>query len=209
MKKVTLIRKIKRMLFGALLIAGSGLFTQCKKDLEDLIIVDTTSTITVHNPTYTTIDLYFNGETRTIAAGGSTVFTDDEGVYATGNASTSGKTTSGTQVGLLITWNNMGAYFPSAGSNYDYTLNIDGSYFFLKMQNISTKTISKVYVNYGLLSQTVDNISIPNNGTTYNLGYYQAFTNSNTRAESGATYWYWNPLNLSFTNNQSKTLVAN
>lgn len=209
MKKTLLTRKIKRMFFIVLLIAGSGLFTQCKKDLENLIVPKTTSTVTVYNPTYTTIDIVFNGESRSIAPGGSSVFTDDEGTYATGSASTSGKTTSGAQVGLLMTWNSIGITFPTAGTNYDYTLNISGTYFFLKMQNLSTKTISKVYVNYGLVSQTVDNISIPNNGTTYSLGYYLAYTNSNVRAESGATYWYWNPLSLSFTNNQSTTLVAN
>lgn len=91
MKKATLTRKIKRILFITALIAGSGLFTQCKKDLEDLIIVDSTSTITIHNSTYTTIDIVFNGESRSIAPGGSSVFDNDDRTYATGSASTSGK----------------------------------------------------------------------------------------------------------------------
>jgi hypothetical protein len=79
----------------------------------------------------------------------------------------------------------------------------------LKVINTSTKPILKLYVNYGLVAQTLDNITIPNDGLTYTLGYYQAYSNSNVRAENGTTFWNWNPLNLPFTNNQVKILTAN
>jgi hypothetical protein len=190
------------------LVLAGLLFFQigCKKGLEDLL--DTTSTITVNNPTFTTIDLTFNGQSRTIAPGGSVVFTDDEYTSAYGTATTAGSTNTGTQIGLRLSWTINDA-FPVANNNRVLTLNTDPDMFFLKIQNVSSKPIQKVYSNYGLAYQTIDNILIPNDGNTYSLGYYKAFTNSNVRAESASSYWYWSPLGLTFTNNQSKILVAN
>lgn len=168
-----------------------------------------TSTITFMNPTFTPIDITFNGQNKTAPVGGSAVFTGTANAAKTGNASTSGKTSNGTLIGLPIVWNNINLSFPAAGGNLNYTLNIGPDFFFLKMVNTSTLAIQKVYVNYGLQSQTLDNISIPNNGNTYGTGYYKAFSNSNVRAENGNIFWFWNPLNLPFTNNQSKTVQAN
>jgi len=166
-----------------------------------------TTTITFVNPTYTTMDISFNGQTKTAAAGSSAVFSGTANSSATGTATTSGKTTSGTQVGSLLTWN-ISQAFPASG-NLNYTLNAGPDYFFLKMKNQSSLGIQKVYVNYGLVNQTVDNISVPNNGTVYNLGYYKAFSNSNVRAENGNNYWLWSTLSLPYINNQSITVTAN
>lgn len=182
------------------------LFTQCKKSIEDL--VNPKGTLTVINPTFTTIDITVNGDYRSIAPGTSVKFSGTAYALATGTASTAGKTTSGNVVGSVMNWN-INEYFPGDGGNLDLTLNVGSDYFFLKVQNVSTLSIQKVYVNYGLVGQTLDNISIPNNGITYSLGYYHAYSNSNVRAESSSSYWYWNPLNLPFGNNQVKTLLAN
>jgi len=190
------------VVLAGLLLVQSG----CKKDIEDLF--KTTSTITINNPTFTTIELTFNGQSRSIAPGGSVVFTEEEYSSAYGTATTAGYTTTGTQIGLRLSWTINDA-FPAANNNRILTLNTDPDMFFLKIQNVSTKSIQKVYSNYGLAYQTIDNILIPNDGNTYSLGYYKAFTNSNVRAESASSYWYWSPLGLTFTNNQSKTLVAN
>jgi hypothetical protein len=168
-----------------------------------------TSTITFINPTFTPISITFNGQTKTAPVGGNAVFSGPINTTGTGNASTFGKTSSGSQLGLLITWDNISLSFPSTGSNFNYTLNVGSDLFFVKMKNTSANGIQKVYVNYNLQSQTVDNISIPNDGTIYSLGYYKAYTNSNVRAENGNLYWYFNPLNLPFINNQSITLNAN
>jgi hypothetical protein len=197
--------KLKTFFRTALLLSFIVFFSQCKKDLESLL--NPNSTVTFINPTYTTISINFNGESKTIPAGGSAIFTGTANTSSYGSAQTSGQTTSGTQVGALMTWT-ISQAFPSGNGNIDYTLNIGSDYFFLKVINQSSVTIQKIYVNYGLVTQTLDNISIPNNGTTYNIGYYKAYTNSNVRAESGATYWYWNPLSLPFNNNQSKVLTA-
>lgn len=168
-----------------------------------------TSTITFTNPAFTPIDITFNGQTKTAPVGGNAIFSGSENSTGTGTASTSGKTSSGTQVGLLLTWNNVTLTFPAAGTNLNSPLNVGSEFFFLKMKNTSSYAIQKVYVNFGLQNQSVDNISIPNDGITYSLGYYKAYTNSNVRAESGNIYWSWDPLNLSNTNNQSMTLSAN
>ena len=197
--------KLKLLLRTAVLLVCIVSLTQCKKEVEALL--NPKSTLTVVNPTFTTMDISVNGEIKTIAAGGSAVFSGTPGVDAIGSASTSGKTTTGAQVGSLMTWNIL-EEFPASGDNLNLTLNVGADYFFLKLINQSLVSIQKVYVNYGLVSQTVDNISIPNTGGTYNLGYYRAYSNSNVRAESGSSYWYWNPLGLPYTNNQSKTLTA-
>jgi hypothetical protein len=167
-----------------------------------------TSTITFINPAFTPIDITFNGQAKTAPVGGSAIFTGTANTAGTGTASTSGKTSSGTQVGLLLTWNSFTLTFPSAGTNLNSPLNVGGEYFFLKMSNTSGLTIQKVYVNYNTVSQTLDNISIPNNGITYNIGYYKAFSNSNVRAESGSSDWTWNTLNLTSTKNQTRTVQA-
>ncbi len=205
MKKSSIFKKVSKGLHLILLVTVLGTFTQCKKAIEDL--VNPTSTIKFINSTYTTIDITFNSETKSIIPGGSVSFTSNVGSYATGNASTSGKTSIGTQVGLLMTWS-LSETFPGRGVTNEVTLDVTPTYFFLKIQNTSTKSIQKVYVNYGLTSQTIDNISIPNDGGTYFIGYYRAYSNSNVRAESGTTIWNWSPLNLSFTTNQSKTVLA-
>jgi len=167
------------------------------------------STITFTNPTFTPIDITFNGNTKTAPVGGSAVFSGSANTTSTGNASTSGKTNTNTLVGALITWDNITQAFPSSGNNINYQLNVGSNFFFLKMKNTSNFSLLKIYVNYNLQNQTLDNVTIPNDGNTYNLGYYRAFSNSNVRAESGNYYWSWSSLSLSNVNNQSTTLTAN
>ncbi|HLK27908.1 MAG TPA: hypothetical protein VKT28_04960 [Puia sp.] len=167
------------------------------------------STITFTNPAFTPIDITFNGETKQAPLGGSAVFSGTPGANATGSATTSGKTSSGTQVGLNVSWT-LNENFPSAkGTNVNVPLNVDGTLFFLKIQNKANVPINKVFVNYGLVDQTEDDVTINNNSVVYSLGYYKAFTNSNVRGENGTLFWSWNTLGLSFTNNQSTTLTAN
>lgn len=168
----------------------------------------TTSTLTFRNPAHTPININFNGETRQIPVSGSATFTGRAGTAATGTASTSGNTTEGKQVGLKISWD-LAYNFPTTpGYNADVTLNVSADYFFLKIVNSSNTNITKVYVNYGLQAQTVDNVSINANGQTYWLGYYRAYTNSNVRPESGSGFWSSGNLGLPFTPNQVYTFNA-
>ncbi|MEX8547661.1 MAG: hypothetical protein V5804_08675 [Mucilaginibacter sp.] len=166
-----------------------------------------TSTITYTNASFTSVNITVNGLAKTIAVGSSAQYTGTPNAAATGTATTSGKTSSGTVVGNTISWT-LSNTFPASG-NANSTLNVGGDFFFLKVKNTSSKTINKLYVNYGLVSQTLDNVVIANDGLVYNLGYYKAYTNSNVRGENGTTSWSWNTLSLPFTTNQSFTVQAN
>ncbi len=163
--------------------------------------------ITYQNDTYTPIYITVNGSNDVIPVGGTITYTGTYGDQLTGNASTSGTTTSGSVVGQTIQWN-LNATFPSSGTSVQY-LDVTQDYFYLKIVNTSSYTIQTVYVNYGLAAQTVDYISLPNDGHVYGIGYYEAYTNSNARFESGANSWSFNSLGLPFTSNQSVTLTAN
>ena len=191
-----------------LILAVLSVFTQCKKTVEDLLGTQT-GTVTFYNPTSTTVSITVDGVAKTIPVGGSVKYTGKSNEVVTGNATTSGTTSSGNILGELITFTWTSLYYPSGGSNINYYLDIPSAYFFLKLKNVSTKNVQKVYVNYGYANQSLANILIPNDGLTYTVGYYLAFTNSNVRLESASTFWFWSPLSLSFTNNQSITLTAN
>jgi hypothetical protein len=168
---------------------------------------NSSTTITYVNDSYTPISITVNGSTQTIAAGQNVVFKGTAGATATGQASTSGITTSNTQVGLLMTWT-LNNNFPTTG-NFTVNLDVPSTYFFLKIINNSTSTTTKLYVNYGLTSQTLENISMAPNTNVYNLGYYLAYTNSNVRLENATSFWYFSPLNLPFVVNQQFIGTAN
>lgn len=159
------------------------------------------------NKTHYAINITLNGITKTAPYNGSAIFTGTASSKATGTATSNGKTSSGTQVGLKITWN-LNHTFPTTGTQL-VDLSAGSEVFFLQIINQSQTPMNKVIVNNGLQSQTVDNISIPTDGKLYNIGYYKAFTNSNVRAEGNNNrYWTWPNLNLKFENNQLKTLTA-
>lgn len=169
----------------------------------------TTASITFSNNSFTPVDITFGGVTKTIDVKATAVFTGRPSTSVTGEAVTFGKTTSGTQVGGKITWKLSYSFPPNGNVNID--LNVANDYFFLFVSNNSSKTINKVFVNFGLQSQTLDNLSLPGNGTKYSVGYYRAWNNSNARFETGdgTFYWEYGSLPLSFLENQSVSLTAN
>jgi len=156
----------------------------------------------------TATTITFDGDTKVADAGASVVFTGTKNVSAVGTAVTSGKTTTGTLVGLQINWTLSNTY-PATG-NTTIDLNVSSEYFFVYVTNTSTKQITKVYVNHGLQNQTLDNLTLASDGLKYSIGYYKAFSNSNVRLESGTSFWKWEStdLKLPFTLNQSVSLAA-
>jgi len=166
----------------------------------------TTSSVTYKNQTFSNVNITLAGSQKTIAPGNSVSFTGNANTGFTAAASTSGKTSEGGQVGLQIQWK-LDGNFPASGTSTTL-LNVPSKYFFLKLINKSGKTINKLYTNYKLVSQTAENLSIPGDNREYSLGYYEAYTNSNIRAESANTFWSWSNLNLPFTINQSLTVTA-
>ena len=168
------------------------------------------TTLTYSNHTPAPIKVELNGKQSVILqSGDSIVFTGKPGDELSGGATTSGTTGSGALIGVgepqnWLLYN----VFPSNG-NFGTSINADAHFFLLQVINQSAYTITKIYVNYGLAHQSLDNVSIPNDGKTYNIAYYFGFKNSNVRLESGTTYWYQPSLDLPFSQNQVFTFTVN
>lgn len=176
------------------------------------------TTIRYYNYTATPITISVNGKTQTIKGAGLGLvevpyidFMGEPSSAAGGSAFTSGLTSNGTQIGAKISWTISNTFPSVAVGNLIVKLNVSSSYFFVYVTNASNLTISKLYSNFELTSQTLDNIFIPNDGKLYSMGYYNAYSNSNVRLEaSNGSYWYWTSSNLSlpFIENQAVSLQA-
>lgn len=179
------------------------------------ITIENAFPVTFINTIFTPISITVQSVPATIQPGDSVTytFTTNPGslVYS---AETSGKTSGGAQIGLKLIWG--GASYPIDVSSYSYyrlRLIIGSSYFFLYMKNSGTKTLGPLDVNYGLTDQSRDNITISTSTSTYQIGYYKAYTNTQVRAywyPSLTSYTYWNQgthFSFPFTTNQYVTLL--
>ncbi len=135
--------------------------------------------IRFHNRAFTDITITLNDDTKTIPPSQYISYNLISGASATFTASTSGKSSSGTQIGLLISWEET-IYLD--GNNVERHLTVGKDKFFIYIQNSGTANLNRVYVNHGLNTQTLDNVLVPNDGVLYRLGYYNASPNSNVRA---------------------------
>ena len=165
-----------------------------------------TTSISYFNNTFTPITITANGVNATIPVGGYLPYTGQYGASISYSAYTNGTTNTGAQVGKRITWSG-NVSFPSSGVK-SINLDVSGSIFFLKItNNDASYSGNGLYVNYGTTDQSFDNVIIPNNGTTYNVGYYDAFTNTEILVYEGSTtaYWYLFP-SFTFLPNQSVTM---
>ena len=178
------------------------------------VTVENAFVLTFNNPLFTDIMITVSGYgTQTAEPGSSAVFdfSSNPGTIIY-HAETSGQTTSGSQVGLLIEWDY--AIDLSGQSSYTLDLNISSNYFFIYVQNSSDHDFSPFYVNYGSSYQTMDNIIIYNTIVTYRIGYYRAFIDTEVRAylqDMPSWYYYWiqgTHFSLPFTDNQSIVLYA-
>lgn len=170
-------------------------------------VVPVNTTITYINTTVTAVTLTVNGQTQIIESGEEKTFVGKPNETLVGTAFTSGTTTTGSQVGGKLSWMIDDAFPPSG--NLDITLEVSADFVFLEVTNKSAYTINKVYVNYGLASQSLDNLSIPNDQNAYSIGYYKAFGNSTIRLEAGGVHWYAQYLPLPGTVNQKYGFIAN
>lgn len=159
------------------------------------------TTLVYVNDTYTPVSITANGITSTIPVGGSINYTATAGSSNAVTAQTSGLTSTNTVVGSVMNWT-LNDVFPSSGT-IRRTIDVPSQYFFLKIVNNSSYRASGLYVNYGLVSQTFDNINFGSG--TYNIGYYQAYSNSNARcASSNGGYWQ---MNASLANSQNQSFT--
>lgn len=170
------------------------------------------STITFVNNTQTTVTIEVDGELSSITAGSSMAVEGIIGDFLTYTAETSGKNSLGAQVGLLLGWEDS---FEVSEDDETISLDVSSQYFFLKIRNNSVNTMQNLYVNYGLTNQTFDNnFSLPTGGSTYNIGYYRAFTNTVIRmyiTNPSTSYYQWTQgthFTLPFTLNQVVTVTG-
>jgi len=160
------------------------------------------STITYQNNSFTTLYITINGTEYTIPAGSATSFTGTAGSsVSVTNVHTKG------DLGLPINWSNFIDQFPTNGDRLTEPFNVSIDYFFLKMRNVSTYQINVLFVNYATTAETYEFPLIPNDGLTYGIGYYEAYSNTEIRAEAGSAYWSWLP-SIPYVENADVTLTA-
>jgi len=156
-----------------ILIAVVGLFattfSSCKKAAQQ-------SSITYVNDTYTPVNITVGGSSQTIAVGGSVTFIANVGTDVNVTASTSGS------YGLSVPWSFPDTFPQVSGDNISETIDVPAEYFYLKAVNTYTAATVSLIVNLGLTAQTNENMTIPNDGNTYGIGYYYGFSNTEIKA---------------------------
>ncbi|MCF8364300.1 MAG: hypothetical protein K9H16_00870 [Bacteroidales bacterium] len=164
----------------------------CDEVSKTIQVLPSTKSLTLENTTHTNMTITVDGITRQVDAGQYTVFegyeTNDQISYT---AFTSGKTTSGTQVGTKLTWANT---VTIGSTDKTVRLVVSSEYFFIYITN-NGSTLVDLYVNYGLQSESHDNIEIANDGVKRRCGYYKAWSNGNVRMykkNNSSHYVYWN-----------------
>ncbi len=169
------------------------------------------SVITFRNNTYTPVSITINGVGQNIPVGGTVAFAGSYGTIASGGASTSASTpyginTANGTIGDVILWNK-NIPFPVKDTLRD-TLNVGRSYFFLRLVNKSAYGIIDYYVNY-LFSygQYYYDATLPNDGKTYDMGYYLAYSSSNVQTQDSHSGVVWKAVTLPFTENQAVTVT--
>lgn len=197
-------KRITSIILSVLVVSALA-FVGCKKD-------ETKTNVAFNNKIYTVISVTCNGETKNVPVGGSVTFYDVKGSTVSYTGSSKGTTTSGAQVGLSMSWSSS---ITLSGGATSLDLITSKDYFYLKVKNSGWSTLYDLYVNYGLSSQSYDNVTFPYSSTlpnpVYETGYYNAWTNSNVRLTytDGASQ-VWNMtanqgtnFTIPFTENQS------
>lgn len=173
-----------------------------------------TSSIVYQNNTFTPISITVNGVSKTIPVGGLVAYTGRYGTDALGGAVTSGAATSlgvnleGGLIGVTINWSISNPY--PEKDTLKVPLDIGSTYFFLRLTNKGAKDIINYYVNYDFpYGNYYGDVTIPNNGQTYDLGYYLAYSSSNVQTQSSDSKVVWQAVSLPFTKNQSISVTVN
>jgi EGF domain-containing protein len=171
-----------------------------------------TTYIRYKNNTFTPVTIVVGGVTAIIPKGGSYTVTGKYRTTATGTATTSGAASSlgisagGGVIGLPINWD-INNDFP-AKDTLVQPLDVGATYFFLRMNNSGAKNIIDYYVNvqfsYG---QVYEDVTVPNDHNTYDLGYYLAYPGSNVQTQSSNSTIVWTAVTLQFTSNQTYTAM--
>lgn len=178
------------------LISLLGLFsmlvvTSCHKDR-------VTTIVTIQNYTNSDLTISLNGQTRTLAYNTSASFSGSPGSLLNGTVTTPSGTT-----GVALSWSLSGYTFPPSGTEI-IPIDVTSEYFYLTVKNNTNRSIVQVTTNSGSSDQKTDNISIPpNDGYTYGVGYYKAYSNTDVVfTESDQTTVQITNLGLPFSQDQ-------
>lgn len=150
------------------------------------------------NNTYTPVFITIGSTTNTIPEGGSIHYSGYEGNAIVGKAKTYGT------YGETLAWD---LNYSIISTDQVIPLNIGSDYFFLMVNNSSSQIINTLIVNLNSTYQVTENLNLQP-GYTYDIGYYDAFGNTDIQAILG-TYnatLYNTP--FTFTDNQSYTFVV-
>jgi len=166
------------------------------------------------NNAFTPVTIQTTAGESVIPVGGTFTISGANGTVLTGTATTSaaaselGITTDGGIIGNPINWD-INNTFP-VSDTLIVPLNVGSTYFFLRMTNKSSHDVINYYVNYQFpYGQWYQDVTVPANGVTYDLGYYLAYPNSNVQTQSSNTAIYWTAVSLPFTTNQLYTVTVN
>jgi hypothetical protein len=166
------------------------------------------SYISFTNTSYTRTAFFFNNQTKYADPGNGVTFYGFLNQNAVGTATTYGTTSNGNQLGYSMT-SNLNYNFPAIiATGFNQNFFIGNGFFFLRIRNTHlSQNITQIIVNQGLSTQKTENVTIPNNGTLYGIGYYNAYSNSNVRIIlANGTIIDYTGLGLPFTNNQQLSL---
>lgn len=239
MKRHTLLN-ISNSVTAALFLLGTTLFgTACSKSNgptpnnngnngpnNNTNTGNKTTAIKYTNSAPTPINIYGYGGTAVIPVGGSITFTGTSGTTFTASANAyatmtsamlSGTSTLGSQIGDKVSWS-ISNTFPTSDT-LRQELYVDASVFYLRVRNTSSTKVKSLRINSDLGSQyrfLASDLVIPNNGETYDLGYFPASVNSTVylfesaygSASAGGLKWYLT-CSLPMSNNQTYLAIVN
>ncbi len=165
---------------------------------------------TFHNDAPYKTEVTIDHETRTVGSGASTVYHFSyrpESIRV--EAESAARTESGNLLGLAMSVDEVVDVGSSSSLRYNFYIPED--YFFLSVKNNSYDAdFDQFRVNYNHSNEQIENVSIPPNGITYPLGYYDAHY-STTYVYGRIEQWdipnkLWS-FTLPMVDNQTKTIV--
>ena len=163
------------------------------------------SYIQYHNDASTPIVITVNGYTQTIPVGGNVTFAGNYSDSALGTATTVGTGATGGTLGETVTWTIANAF---AVSTQIIPLDVSAAYFYLKVVDSGSASLIRLMANPAIATETA-NVTLPNNGSAYGIGYFYAYSNSSVSAVYSDGHSYSDTtLGLPMTTNQSFTFVS-
>ncbi len=161
-----------------------------------------TTSVIFKNNSFASMSIQTNNSSKMVAPGDTASFSGIPGETFNIYAYLTAMYLNGSNVGNTVSWN-LTLTYPASGSVMQ-NMDVPTTYFFLKVVNTSTYTITAEQVNgYSY------NATIPNNAQTYGLGYYNASGNPSVTLYANSKSWNFNNLNLPYTVNQVATVTAN